>query len=278
MSILSIFSAITGVCPSVSDVGYVAGSTSQSASVVVSATQWALVYAALMAWQRRTTGAIADTRQALADRRMIMAEEALAHAKLTWEKEIAFLNETMDAPAPTTIYNTVVAAGNAFETSWETTDLELDRVAAKFALPLGLCEDARVSRAMAIGKTDLMANAMRVAEARALALGDRRYSRQYAVLAMGRGKMREATAMGTLAANGQTVRNAVLGSINSGMSLWGFQDHRWYQGTGWTPKSAQVTNMWMGSRDRVDTAAPVQNTIVLPEGFSNRSYSEAQGA
>jgi hypothetical protein len=277
MSILSVLYAATGVCPSVSDVGYVAGSTSQSASVVVSATQWALVYVALMEWQRRTTGDIADMRRTLADRRMVMAEEALAHAKLTWEKEIAFVNETMDTSAPVTIYNTVVAAGNAFETSWETTDLELDRVAAKFAMPLGLCEDARVSRAMAIGKTDLMANAMRVAEARSLALGDRRYSRQYAVLAMGRGKMREATAMGTLAAAGSTVRNAVLGSINAGMSLWGFQDHRWYQGTGWTPKSAQVTNMWMGN-NRVDTAPPVQNTIVLPEGFSNRSYSEAQGA
>jgi hypothetical protein len=95
---------------------------------------------------------------------------------------------------------------------------------------------------------------------------------------MGRGKMREATAMGTLAAAGSTVRNAVLGSINSGMSLWGFQDHRWYQGTGWTPKMAPVTNVWAGNSSRMDTASPVQNTIVLPEGFGSPSYTEAQGA
>ena len=215
-------------------------------------------------------------REALAKRRMVMAEEALAHAKLTWEKEIAFLNETMDAPAPTVIYNTVAAAGNAFEDSWGTTDLELDRVAAKFGTALGMCEDARTSRAMAIGKTDLMANAMRVAEARGLALGDRRYSRQYAVLAMGKGKMRDATSMGALSAAGTTVRDTVLGSINAGMSQWGFQDHRWYEGTGWTPKSAAVSQMWRGDNRQVDTAPQVQNTIVLPEGFNNRAYTEAQ--
>ena len=280
MSFLSsIFGAVAGAagaCASVTDVGYKAGASAQSASVVVSASQWALVYRALMLWQRRTNSGIADMREALAKRRMVMAEEALAHAKLTWEKEIAFLNETMDAPAPTVIYNTVAAAGNAFEDSWGTTDLELDRVAAKFGTALGMCEDARTSRAMAIGKTDLMANAMRVAEARGLALGDRRYSRQYAVLAMGKGKMRDATSMGALSAAGTTVRDTVLGSINAGMSQWGFQDHRWYEGTGWTPKSAAVSQMWRGDNRQVDTAPQVQNTIVLPEGFNNRAYTEAQ--
>jgi hypothetical protein len=231
-----------GIC--VDDVGYVTGAAAQSAAVVAEAAQWAAIYSAMMLWQRRTNSKIADIRAELAARRVTLAEEALVHAQLTWDKERAFVNETMDTAKATPLYSPVYAVANAVEKVWESTDAEFDRLSNKVGLSVGQCEDNRTAWGMALAKADLMANTMRSAEARAIHLNDRRASRQLAVLGLGRGKLTTAMSMGALGQTGRTaVRDMLVNTINSGLSMWGYEDSRWRRPVGWERNSTPVAQM-----------------------------------
>lgn len=261
----SIFGFLSGQGICVDDAGYVTGATLQSAAIVADATQWAATYTAMMLWQRHTNSKIADIRQALADRRVTMAEEALVHAKLTWDKEKAFVNETMGTAKATPIYSPVFAVANAVEKVWGETDLEFDRMSNKVGLAVGQCEDNRTAWGMALAKSDLMANTMRSAEARATLLNDRRFSRQLAALGLGRGKLTTAMSMGSLGQAGRTaVRDVLINTINSGLSMWGYEDSRWRKTDRWNDNATPITQL-APVETRVptfiDTAPSVTNII-----------------
>ena len=224
----------------VDDAAYIGAATSQATAITDEALKWTLVNAALMLWKRYAAGQISDIRQSLADRRMKLAETALAHAQETWVAEKALVDEMMDTAEYTAQYNTVPAVAANVEAAWEKTDASIDEEAARVGLQVTQCDDNRTARAMAIGKTDLMAHTMRVAEARERQLNDRRYSRQYAALALGRGTLTNALSMGQLGAGREIVRNSLINTINSGMSIWGYTQNRWQSSGGYRSFNQQV--------------------------------------
>ena len=180
-----------------------------------------------MLWQRYTNSKIADIRYDLANRRMVMAEAAFAHAQIAWPKEKAMVDETMALVKATPQYNLALVSASAVESSWLRTDAEFDRMTSKLGIPVTQEDDLRTSRGMAIAITDLMANTMRNQEARAIALNDRRFSRQLSVLAVGHNKLAPAVKIGRLAGlSADAVRNAFTSAVDIGMNVWGYEDNR----------------------------------------------------
>ena len=256
MAIFGFLASLTGVC--VGDAGYMGAAVTQALATIDSAGRQAAVTEAMMRWQRSSNGAISDIRQKLADRRMVIAEEILTQAKITWEKEKLFVDETMDAPLNTAFYGEVPVMAAQTEKAWAETDAEMDRLSAKIGIPLTGCDDNRVAWGMALAKSDIMAHTMRVAESRTVALNDRRFSRQYAVLGLGKGVLRNAASMGQLSAGREAARNTVVGTINSGLSLMGYQDTRIRSNAGWT-------------------IGPNENSRVVPKGNSLYEINLGEG-
>jgi hypothetical protein len=217
----------------IDNIAYQDAATKQANAIKAEAVARTAVQVGLLLWQRYRDGLIADLRQELSNRRMQMAEAVLDHAKKAWEKEASFVQEVMDQPAFAVDYSRMAAVGQTVEKEWKFTDNALIAAAEKVGLPITQSADARTGRGMATAKVDLIAHTMRTAEARAIALNDRRYSRQHAVLALGRGLLREAAQMGQLSANGTVVRAALIDTINSGMKLWGYESRRWAPGGNW---------------------------------------------
>lgn len=225
---------------SVTNVGYTGGAIAQQASAVYEATKWAVIYAAVMRWQRNTNGQLTDIRAKLAQRRVVLAENVLDHAKKTWAAERAFVTDTLAARTHKPAYGTVYAVRGIVERTWAEADRQLDYFAMKTGTPVTRCDDIRVSNGMAAADVDLEANAMRAAEARALQLDDRRFDRQRVALGLGRGKLQSALSMAQLAGGRETSRRFVEGTINSALGLWGYQDHRWQNPRSWQERRVRT--------------------------------------
>lgn len=230
----------------VEDSAYIAAAQRQADAITTEATVQAAIQAGLLLWQRYAQGAIADLRQELADRRMKMAEEVLAHAQAGWAAEAALVGEVMSTSEVGPAYSIMVAADNSVEEAWAGADGGFDAELARHGLAATTCEDARIGRGMALVQTDLLAHMMRSAEGRSIALNDRRFSRQLTVLGMGRGILQAAETMGRLGAGREVVRNAIIGTINSALSLWGYQDTRWRSGGGWAANGSEAPRVVPG--------------------------------
>lgn len=231
-------SAALGV--SVTNVGYTGGAIAQQASAVYEASKWAVIYAAVMKWQRNTNGQLTDIRAKLAQRRVVLAENILEQAKKTWAAERAFVTDTMAAKTNKPVYGTVFAVRDLVERSWAEADRQIDYAAMKTGTPVTRCDDIRASAGMAAADVDLEANAMRAAEARALQLDDRRFDRQLTALGLGRGKLRNAMTMAQLAGGREVSRKFIEGTINGGLGLWGYQDHRWQSPRSWQERRVRT--------------------------------------
>jgi hypothetical protein len=161
---------------------------------------------------------------------MVLAEEMLAHAKLTWTKEKEFVDEMLAAPVNTPQYAQAQVMLNETDRVEGIAINGTDERLARFGITVGDCDDARSRRGMATARTDLVSHTMRSAEARSITLNDRRYSRQVAAIALGRGTLQTAASMGQLSAGAGVVRDSLIRTINSGMSLWGYSANRWSHG------------------------------------------------
>ena len=186
-----------------------------------------LLQKAILDWQNNTDSLISDMRQELADRRMVMAESILAHAQIGWAAEQPFVQETMGMAKAIDDYNIAAPVDTVVEEAWAGVDTSFDTTMRRLGLAgANTCEDIRVSRGMALVKTDLWAHQMRQAEARTIMRNDRRFSRQASVLALGRNILQGATSMGQLGAGKEIIRGALLGTINSAFQLAGYAVNR----------------------------------------------------
>lgn len=210
------------IAPCINDGAYITAAAAQGIAIVAEATVQSLVQKAILEWRRNTESMIADMRTELADRRMAMAEAIIGHAQAGWTQERALVNATMGEAAPGLDYSGMAAADAHVERAWAEADYLYDRNMFKFGIVPALCDDHRMSRAISLGKTDILAHQMRVAEGRQIALSDRRFDRQNTVLAMGRGILAEAASMGQLAGGRDIVRQSILGTINSAVSMFGY--------------------------------------------------------
>jgi len=214
----------------IDDIAYIAAADAQALALKEEAAVWLAIQLALMAAQRYVSDKISGMQEELAKRRMAMGEEALAHAKKTWAKEKAFVDEVMAVPK--------------FEPNYvhaQATLIEVDRVEglallatddklARLGLQVSACEDSRTRRLIANVRTDLTSHAMRAAEGRAVALNDQRFSRQLSAAALGRGVLMDARSMGALGAGHEIVSDSLINTINSGLYLWGYSANRWQHG------------------------------------------------
>jgi hypothetical protein len=218
----------------ISGPAYIKAASDQAFGVVAEAAAWAAVYSGLSLWRRFSADSAASIQQDLSSRKVALAEAALAHAQLTWEKESAFVTETMGTASFDPSYSSVPAVGGIVDSEARNVMSELDKIALKTGLPLSDTDDIRTARALATARTDLTSHTMRAAEARAIQLNDRRYSRQYAVLGLGKGVLRNAYSMGQLGGGQEVVSNAIGYAIDSGFALWGYASNRVERGPGWT--------------------------------------------
>lgn len=233
----------------IGDAAYIEQTTKQAKAITDEALAWVAIQVALMAAQYSTSTSIADMQKGLAQRRLNMANDAIAHAKKTWEKEYAFVAETMSEAAYTPQYGFAQIMLNEVDRVEDVAVEAVDTRLSRLGLTVGACDDARTRRGMATARTDLVSHAMRAAEGRAIALNDRRFSRQLAAVGLGRGKLQNALSIGQLADKGPALRGSLLATINSGMQLWGYSANRWRHGG----------NFHTGAR-----GAP----RVVPEGYS----------
>lgn len=263
----------------ISDAEYIAQAEAQASSIVQEAAVWGAIQLAMMAAQRSSSGAIADMQAELASRRVAMAEEALAHAKLTWAKEQAFVVEMMGVPVFTPQYTSASAVLNETDRVEGLATDAIDARLSRFGITVGVCDDARTSRGMATARTDLVSHSMRAAEARAIALNDRRYSRQLAAVAMGRNVLQNARSMGTLGDGAGAIRDSLIRTINSGMSLWGYSANRWRHGGNYNTGQNGAPIVVPQGRSLVQTDDPNgnQRLAVLPDNIANVYTNQPAG-
>lgn len=266
----------------IDDKAYQAAATAQAAAIVSDATIQALIQGALLLWRRHSEGIISDMREELAARRVAMAEAVLAHAQEGWAQEQALVQETMGIAAPTANYSTMAAADINVERAWGETDAAYDEALRKFGMTVSPCDDIRTAKAMALGKADILAHTMRTAEARKEAQSDVRFSRQNTVLAMGRGVLAEAASMGQLGGYRDNIRKSILGTINSGLSLFSYASTQWRESGGQWGPSKGIPPQLMGAFKSAgyQAAAPDANrqTVALEIANTTSTSSTAYGS
>lgn len=219
--------------PCIGDGPYIAAAGAQSALAVLETWTQIRIQKKLLEWQSDQRTQIADLRQMLADRRMLMAEQVLGHAQIGWNAERSFVNATMGEGRHSPQYAVADASSAAVEEAHQGADAGIDYTLAKYGMAQSECDDQRVSRGMALARTDLISHQFRAAESRAIALNDRRFSRQLTALGMGHDILDQAMTIGQLGAGREIVRQALVGTVNSAMQMWGYASKRWGPSGGW---------------------------------------------
>jgi hypothetical protein len=247
----------------IEDAQYEAAAKKQATSIRDEAKTWTAIQIALMVAQRAVSTAISDMQEELADRRMKLAEEILAHAKLTWVKEKAFVDETMAEPKAVTNYGVSKIMLNEMDRVEGVATEAIDNRLARFGIEVGACDDARTRRGLATARADLVSHTMRSEEARTEMLNARRYSRQVAAVALGRGTLQNAMSMGSLGNAGDGVRGSLIRTINSGMSLWGYSANRWRHGGNYHTGENGAPRVVPRGYNLLETRSPTTNVVTL---------------
>jgi hypothetical protein len=247
----------------IEDAQYVAAATAQAASITNEAYVWAAIQLALMVAQRAVNTAISDMQEELADRRMKLAEEILEHAKKTWVKEKAFVDEMMAEAKAVTGYGITQSMLNEMDRVEGIAIEGVDQRLARFGLEVGACDDARTRRGLATARADLVSHTMRSEESRTEMLNARRYSRQVAAVALGRGTLQNAMSMGGLGNAGDAVRGSLIRTINSGMSLWGYSANRWRHGGNYATGENGAPRVVPKGYSLMETTSPTAGTVTL---------------
>lgn len=227
--------------PCIENSAYINAAKNQAAAIEQEAMLWTGVQVAMLAARMYINKGTTDLRYQLANRRMKMAEEAVAHVMQTWPYEKDLVNDTMDEAKHSPLYVSEIAlVTTASKNAVKSTNKLLTDSAIKLGGSVNRCMLNRSYAAYALIKTDTTGFAMRSAEARALALNDRRVSRQLAVLALGRGRLQNALSMGQLGAYQTAMGDTLIETINSGVKLWGYQEQRWKSSGNWASKWSDI--------------------------------------
>lgn len=214
----------------IEDTAYTDMATKQATAIRAEAIAWVALQVALFVAQKTIGSYISGRQENLAKRRYQMALEAMDQAKISWPYEQAFVSATMAEAKPVNDYSYAQIMLNETDRVQSLALLASDKYLGRLGLQSGQCDDSRIARGMATIRTDLVSHSMRSAEARRIALSDRRYSRQVAAVALGKGKLQVSRALGSLADTGAAVASSIFRTINSGVSLWGYATNRWAHG------------------------------------------------
>lgn len=215
----------------IDDAAYIEQAEAQAESIIAEAVVWAAIQTAIMLAQRSARTGLADIQSKLGERRVKLAEEMLAHAKETWPEVQRYVSDAMSEAYHEPVYSETQPMLTEVDRIEDATKLRIESVLGRLGITATVCDDARVGRGFATVRTDLTSHTMRSSEARAIALNDRRYSRQLAAVGLGRRVLNAAMSMSQLTGGANTVRTSLLRTINSATSLWGYSANRWSHGS-----------------------------------------------
>lgn len=224
----------------VTDAGYVQAAQEQGEAIVQEATIDVAIQTALALWQRNSSKTIASMQDRIAKAQMKMAEDVQDHAEKFWDKETSLVEEVFDIPK----YEANPLATGVLWGGVGNNQMRLARASwiknmtTDSCLGVTVCMDARWRRESARSVADIMSFAARQEDAREEILNDRRYSQQYAAIALGRNLIAQGMAYQNLAgAAGGTAAGILEQSVNAGLGLLGFlttgpsaSDWAWGQG------------------------------------------------
>lgn len=260
----------------VSDFGYTAAGILHAKSIVVKATVDSAIQIAIALWERNSSQSIANMQDELADRQTKLAEEVFAHAKLFWPAEATLVNQVFSEGKAVTEYHTLADGWG------QMADVETDvgrtnwiaQMAAR-CTPASQCEDARWQRNAQLVRADLMSYAARQDEARTQILNDRRYARQYAVLALGKGQLRDLMTYQSVGNSiGTNASEMLMATVNSALTTYGYYSNR-MNITAWNastpepitarvPVSMEQAPMRLTREPAPAPLAPVSNELLKP--------------
>ena len=160
---------------------------------------------------------------------------------------------------------------------------------AQRCTPATKCEDARWQRNAQVVRADTMSYAARQDEARTQIINDRRYARQYAVLGLGRGQIRDLLSYQAIGnAIGTNASEMLLSTVNSALTAYGYYSNRqnaghWGQGTrdmldrgptapmGERPVLSQVS---MPAQPRLSPVSPELLKVATPQFGKSNEWSD----
>jgi len=212
----------------VSDFGYSAAGLLQAKSIIVKATVDSAIQVAIALWERNSSQSIANMQNELADRQTVLAEKIHLHAKEFWPAEKAFVDDMFGEGKAVTQYNGLASGWAAFvdvesaagRANW------IDQANAR-CTPVSPCEDARWQRNTQMARTDIMSYAARQDEARTQILNDRRYARQYAALALGKGQLRGLLSYQSIGNSiGTNASKMLISTVSSALTTYDFYSNR----------------------------------------------------
>lgn len=208
----------------VSSLGYIAAAETQSNAIIAQAVADAAIQAGLALWQRKTSGDIIAMQNEIADEQMQLAEAIQAHAEKFWPAELSLVNDAFNESVATPNYVATAGEwGGLADVTMEDGRQDWIETMRRACLSPTRCEDARFQRSQQLQRADMMSFAARQEEARAQAINDRRYERQYKVLQMGHNRLSNVVGFQSAAlVAGGSASNALTNTINSAMALYGY--------------------------------------------------------
>lgn len=213
----------------ISGAAYVEAATDQANAIRTQAMIEAALNIAIALWQRNSSKSIANMQESIAKRNIRLAREAFEHAKKFWDCQKSIVNwafgENKLQPDPFPRYSQYMNIGfREFFDGLEHWDEDVDR----HCLPQNNdCEMTRWYCHEAAFVADLSSFAARQEEAQAQSLNDRRYSRQYSVLSLGKGFMNNVASFSQIHGVAGLSAGALLnGAINSGLQAVGYHLNR----------------------------------------------------
>lgn len=203
---------------------YITAAKNQASAIETSAEMDAAISVALALWQRNSSSSISNMQKEIADRNMRLAEWLQDHASKFWPYEKDLVDDAFAETKHTEQYAALSTQWGSImdDTLRRARSDWLEEMRQRCIRPTR-CEDARWNRNAQKARADIISFADRQAEARARALNDMRYERQYAALGLGRGHLANVSSyqsiMGTLGGN---AAGMLAGTINSGLEALGY--------------------------------------------------------
>lgn len=186
------------------------------------------IFTALALWQRNSSSSITNMQMEIANRQLNIAEAVAAHAQSFWPYEINLLDDAFGETKAEPQHAGLSASWAAIiddtlrrgRTDW------LAEMRGRCLSP-SRCEAARWDRVAQNNRADIISHADRQAEVRAEALNDRRYARQLATLALGRGQLMNVASYQQIAGvNGAQAQATLVGLIDGARTSLGYALNR----------------------------------------------------
>lgn len=206
----------------VDDAGYIAVAEKQASNIILMGSIDAAIIAAQALYSRLASQSINDKQIEIANAQVKIAEAIERHIESFWDKENNYLDTVFKEPYHDLTYNYPTQWSPIAESSIRDNMSGLQKTLQKHCKVPNQCEQNRyLSEGAKLG-ADVYSYAARQEEARQNANNDRRFSRQYHALGLGRGLMGQLSSYGGVASQaGYASGQSYDFMINQGESLYG---------------------------------------------------------